>query len=71
MGNVELVQLGSKQSQPSSGSFDSGVDDLQKPKHYIIWNTHTDTHIYPEFVVTFKLPSKAKGSFLDDRLIGY
>ncbi|KAM0934107.1 putative poly(ADP-ribose) polymerase, catalytic domain, RST domain-containing protein [Dioscorea sansibarensis] len=64
MGNVELVQLGSKQSQPSSGSFDSGVDDLQKPKHYIIWNTHTDTHIYPEFVVTFKLPSKAKESLV-------
>ncbi|KAJ0970863.1 hypothetical protein J5N97_018822 [Dioscorea zingiberensis] len=60
MGNVELVQLGSKQFQPSNGSFDSGVDDLQKPKHYVVWNTNIDTHIYPEFVVTFKMPSKAK-----------
>lgn len=63
MGNVELIQPGSKQFQPSNKSFDSGVDDLQKPKHYVVWDTNIDTHIYPEFVVTFRMPSKAKGNF--------
>ncbi|XP_039123149.1 LOW QUALITY PROTEIN: inactive poly [ADP-ribose] polymerase RCD1-like [Dioscorea cayenensis subsp. rotundata] len=60
MGNVELIQPGSKQFQPSNEKFDSGVDDLQKPKHYVVWDTNIDTHIYPEFVVTFRMPSKAK-----------
>jgi len=61
MGNVELVQNGSDQFQPSNENFDSGVDDLQSPQHYIIWNMHVDTRIYPEFVVAIKAPSKAKG----------
>ncbi|XP_072987473.1 inactive poly [ADP-ribose] polymerase RCD1-like [Typha latifolia] len=60
MGNVELILPGSKQSQPSNEDFDSGLDDLQKPKHYIIWDIHVNTHIYPEYVVTIKVPSKAR-----------
>eukprot|EP00262_Sarcandra_glabra_P004679 TRINITY_DN15876_c0_g1_i1.p1 TRINITY_DN15876_c0_g1~~TRINITY_DN15876_c0_g1_i1.p1 ORF type:complete len:600 (-),score=100.15 TRINITY_DN15876_c0_g1_i1:321-2120(-) len=58
MGNMELVSPGSRQFQPSSENFDSGVDDLNNTEHYIIWNTHMNTHIYPEYVVSFKaLPS--------------
>ncbi|KAL4196069.1 hypothetical protein AMTRI_Chr04g181500 [Amborella trichopoda] len=56
MGNMEQVQPGSEQFHPSSEKFDSGVDDLQNPKHYIIWSTHMNTHIYPEYVVSFKVP---------------
>lgn len=66
MGNVEVVHPGSTQSQPSSDKFDSGVDDLKAPKHYVIWDKNMHTHIYLEFVVTFKLSSEARGSsYLD------
>ncbi|CAK9173440.1 unnamed protein product [Ilex paraguariensis] len=61
MGNMELVLPGSKQFHPSSEDFDSGVDDLQDPKHYIVWNMNMNTHIHPEFVVSFKVSSDAEG----------
>ncbi|XP_008803591.2 probable inactive poly [ADP-ribose] polymerase SRO1 [Phoenix dactylifera] len=60
MGNVEVIHPGSKQYQPSNENFDSGVDDLQKPKHYVIWDMHVNTHIYPEYIVAFKVPSRAR-----------
>ncbi|KAF3449363.1 hypothetical protein FNV43_RR10091 [Rhamnella rubrinervis] len=61
MGNMELLHPGSKQFHPSSPDFDSGVDDLQDPKHYIVWNMNMNTHIYPEFVVSFKVSSNPEG----------
>ncbi|KAI3914845.1 hypothetical protein MKX01_018014 [Papaver californicum] len=64
MGNMELVQPGSEQFHPSSENFDSGVDDLQDPKHYIIWNVNMNTHIFPEFVISFKAPSIEKGQLV-------
>ncbi|KAG1362003.1 inactive poly [ADP-ribose] polymerase RCD1 [Cocos nucifera] len=60
MGNVEVIHPGSKQYQPSNEKFDSGVDNLQKPKHYVIWDMHVNTHIYPEYIVAFKVPSRAR-----------
>ncbi|XP_042514511.1 inactive poly [ADP-ribose] polymerase RCD1 isoform X2 [Macadamia integrifolia] len=57
MGNMELVHPGSEQFHPSSENFDSGVDDLQDPKHYIVWKMNMNTHIYPEYVVSFKMPN--------------
>ncbi|KAM2845895.1 hypothetical protein COP1_028287 [Malus domestica] len=65
MGNMELLHPGSTQFHPSSKDFDSGVDGLQDPKHYIVWNMNMNTHIYPEFVVSFKITSNTEG-----RLIG-
>lgn len=62
MGNAEAIPAGSKQFQPSNKNFDSGVDDLQNPKHYVVWEMNVNTHIYPEYVVTIKVPSKAKGN---------
>ncbi|KAG8084252.1 hypothetical protein GUJ93_ZPchr0010g8132 [Zizania palustris] len=62
MGNVEIVHHGSKQHQPSNEYFDSGVDDLKNPQHYIIWDMNLNSHIYSEFVVTIKLPSRVKDS---------
>lgn len=44
-------------SYPSSPEFDSGVDSLTSPKKYIIWSTHMNTHVLPEFVVCIKSPS--------------
>ncbi|KAM3318617.1 hypothetical protein ACQJBY_036023 [Aegilops geniculata] len=57
MGNVEVVLPGSKQFQPTNGTFDSGVDDLQKPKHYVIWDANVHRHIYAEYAVVIKAPS--------------
>ncbi|CAN6703560.1 unnamed protein product [Malus baccata var. baccata] len=64
MGNMELLHPGSKQFHPSSKDFDSGVDGLQDPKHYIVWNMNMNTHIYPEFVVSFKITSNAEGHLI-------
>lgn len=63
MGNMELVPAGSKQSHPSNENFDSGVDDLQNPRNYIIWDMYKNTHIYPEYVVSFKVSSDGEGDF--------
>lgn len=57
MGNMEPVKPGSRQCFPSSREYDNGVDDLQNPKYYVVWNTNINTHIYPEFVVNYKVPS--------------
>ncbi|XP_006650923.1 probable inactive poly [ADP-ribose] polymerase SRO1 [Oryza brachyantha] len=62
MGNVEVVFPGSNQCQPTSKSFDSGVDDLQSPKHYIIWDANVHKHIYAEYAVIVKAPSMNNGN---------
>ncbi|PKA55731.1 Inactive poly [ADP-ribose] polymerase RCD1 [Apostasia shenzhenica] len=62
LGNVELVTPRSKQFQPSNENFDSGVDDLKSPKHYVIWEMNMHSHIYPEYVVAFRLHSQARGT---------
>ncbi|KAI3469180.1 hypothetical protein Pfo_025843, partial [Paulownia fortunei] len=57
MGNMELVPCGSNQFLSSSEDFDSGVDRLQNPNLYIIWNMNVNSHIYSECVVSFKMTS--------------
>ncbi|CAH2064998.1 unnamed protein product [Thlaspi arvense] len=59
LGNSEIVvpQGSITRSYPSSQEFDSGVDSLTSPKKYIIWSTHMNTHVLPEFVVCIKAPS--------------
>ncbi|KAA8522009.1 hypothetical protein F0562_012677 [Nyssa sinensis] len=64
LGNMELVHRGSNQCHPSSENFDSGVDDLQNPSHYIVWNMNVSTHIYPEYVVSFKMSPRAEGTLI-------
>uniref|UniRef100_A0A6M2F5H8 Poly [ADP-ribose] polymerase n=1 Tax=Populus davidiana TaxID=266767 RepID=A0A6M2F5H8_9ROSI len=61
MGKMELLQHGSRQFHPSSEDFDSGVDDLENPREYIVWNMNMNTHIYPEFVVSFKFTPNSEG----------
>ncbi|KAG9456476.1 hypothetical protein H6P81_000984 [Aristolochia fimbriata] len=53
MGNMEEVELGSRQFHPSKESFDNGVDNLKEPKWFIVWSTYMNTHILPEYVVSF------------------
>ncbi|KAI3687624.1 hypothetical protein L1987_81324 [Smallanthus sonchifolius] len=62
LGNAEVVHAGSKQFYPSDQSFDSGVDDLQNPNNYVIWNVNMNTHIFPECVVSFKMSPTIKGN---------
>ncbi|XP_058224500.1 inactive poly [ADP-ribose] polymerase RCD1-like isoform X3 [Rhododendron vialii] len=64
LGKVELVRHGSEQFHPSSENFDSGVDDLENPNHYIVWNMNVGTHIYPEYVVSFKISHSAEGAII-------
>ncbi|KAL8107645.1 hypothetical protein AgCh_024163 [Apium graveolens] len=61
MGNVEVVHPGSKQVHPSCESYDTGVDDLNDPRHYIVWGTKKNTHVYPQYAVSFKISSDAEG----------
>lgn len=66
LGRTELVRPGSGQSYPSSEEFDSGVDNLLSPKKYIVWSTHMNTHILPEFVISFTTdPSFLRGEKID------
>ncbi|MFS7888430.1 putative WWE domain, poly(ADP-ribose) polymerase, catalytic domain, RST domain-containing protein [Helianthus anomalus] len=62
LGNTELVLPGSKQFYPSDESFDSGVDNLDNPKHYVVWNMNINTHIYPEYAVTVNTSPIAQGN---------
>ena len=62
LGKMEVVRPGSQQCHPSSEDFDSGVDNLSAPKRYIVWSSHMNTHILPEYVVTFR----AKGKHLNN-----
>ncbi|XP_057976361.1 inactive poly [ADP-ribose] polymerase RCD1-like [Malania oleifera] len=64
LGNMELVHPGSEQFHPSTEDFDSGVDNLQNPRYYVVWHMNMFTHIYPEYVVSFKVLSSAKGYFV-------
>lgn len=61
LGNLELVHPGSQQSHPSSSEFDSGVDDLVHPNKYIVWPTLMNTHILPQFVITFRAQNCTEG----------
>lgn len=61
MGNMEPLVLNSKQFQPTNDTFDGGVDNLQSPNYYVIWDTDLEKRILPEYVVTIKVPEKAKG----------
>ncbi|KAF9607657.1 hypothetical protein IFM89_037890 [Coptis chinensis] len=56
LGTMEEVHPGSDQSHPSSMDFDSGVDNLLSPTKYVVWSTHMNTHILPEYVISFKAP---------------
>ncbi|XP_020090039.1 inactive poly [ADP-ribose] polymerase RCD1-like isoform X1 [Ananas comosus] len=55
LGNMEQVSPGSQQKYPSSNEYDSGVDDCLNPKRYVVWSSYLNTHIHPEYVVSFKL----------------
>ncbi|KAH6758330.1 hypothetical protein C2S51_018565 [Perilla frutescens var. frutescens] len=57
MGKMETIAPNSDQYNPSSEEFDSGVDDLASPRKYIVWSSRMNTHILPEFAVSFTASS--------------
>ncbi|ONI08365.1 hypothetical protein PRUPE_5G173700 [Prunus persica] len=61
LGRPEVVHPGSEQYHPSSEEFDSGVDNPIAPKKYIVWSTYMNTHILPEYVISFRAPTCLKG----------
>lgn len=60
LGNMEEVALWSKQSQPGSEEFDTGVDKLNCPKKYIIWPAQLETHISPIFILSIRLDLQSR-----------
>jgi len=62
LGRVENVPVDSKQSQPSCKQYDTGVDDISSPKKHIIWTAFMNSHIHPEYIVSFKY-NYVKGKF--------
>jgi hypothetical protein len=64
MGNMELLRPGSDQLCPSGCEYNNGVDDIQCPEYYVVWNMNMNTHIYPEFVVSFKAPLDVEGDVM-------
>jgi len=64
MGNMELLRPGSDQIRPSGSEYENGVDDIQCPKCYVVWNMNMNTHIFPEFVVSFKSPLVFEGDVM-------
>ncbi|XP_038996618.1 probable inactive poly [ADP-ribose] polymerase SRO3 [Hibiscus syriacus] len=61
LGEVEKVEAGSQQDFSSTVEFDTGSDDPKNPRWYVVWSNNAETHILPEFVVSFKPSSNMKG----------
>ncbi|KAJ0232800.1 Inactive poly [Hirschfeldia incana] len=66
MGNMELLHGDKAQFFSGEEEYDNGVDDVENPKNYIVWNINMNTHIFPEYVVRFKLsvPHNAEGNLV-------
>ncbi|KAI4316062.1 hypothetical protein L6164_024079 [Bauhinia variegata] len=61
LGNIEKVEAGSQQRSPSCADFDTGTDDLENPKWYVVWSANMNRHIIPECVVSFKSSTHLTG----------
>ncbi|XP_020581656.1 probable inactive poly [ADP-ribose] polymerase SRO3 [Phalaenopsis equestris] len=61
MGNSEKVEAGSTMDHPSDERFDSGVDNIENPKWFVVWNSRMNTHIIPEYIVSFKSSGHSQG----------
>ncbi|XAR48458.1 NAD(+) ADP-ribosyltransferase [Bertholletia excelsa] len=61
LGRCEKVEAGSRQMYPSSLDFDTGVDDLDNPKLYVVWCANMNSHILPECIVSYKSSNHRTG----------
>uniref|UniRef100_A0A7N0VEF9 PARP catalytic domain-containing protein n=1 Tax=Kalanchoe fedtschenkoi TaxID=63787 RepID=A0A7N0VEF9_KALFE len=60
VGRVEVAGAG--QRCPSSEEFDSGVRTLVPPNKCIVWSCNMNTHVLPDFVVSFRATSNLRGT---------
>lgn len=63
LGSTETIVPGSTQSAPSSGEFDSGVDNQQAPSKYIIWYPDVKTNVLPMYALSVKLDIQSRGEY--------
>ncbi|XP_019427716.1 PREDICTED: LOW QUALITY PROTEIN: probable inactive poly [ADP-ribose] polymerase SRO2 [Lupinus angustifolius] len=54
LGNVEVVPVGSIQSQFNSNQYDTSVNDISDMRRHIIWTSFMNSHIYPNYILSFK-----------------
>ncbi|XP_021284170.1 probable inactive poly [ADP-ribose] polymerase SRO3 [Herrania umbratica] len=71
LGNVEKLEAGSKQCHPSSVDFDTGSDDPENPKWYVVWSAKANMHIMPECVVSFRASGNIQGQPRPAAGVGY
>ncbi|ESQ28175.1 hypothetical protein EUTSA_v10019788mg [Eutrema salsugineum] len=64
LGKPEQISSGSNQSYPSSVQYDSGVDNLENPRKYVIWSCNMNSYILPSHVVSFRSPRLRDGGVL-------
>lgn len=57
LGKMETIPAGSKQFQPSSTDFDSGVDNIAEPRRFTVWSAFMNSHIFPNYIISIKTPS--------------
>ncbi|XP_073224366.1 probable inactive poly [ADP-ribose] polymerase SRO2 isoform X2 [Cicer arietinum] len=57
LGRTEIVQDDTKQCYPSCEDYDSGVDSFAAPTKYMIWSSRMNTHVWPAYVISFRVPS--------------
>ncbi|KAI6684530.1 hypothetical protein NL676_030443 [Syzygium grande] len=58
----KLVSHGSEQFHPSLEQYDSGVDDLSSLRRFIVWSTHVNTHVLPEYIISFSASCRWRGA---------
>lgn len=51
------MQDDTKQCYPSCEDYDSGVDSFAAPTKYMIWSSRMNTHVWPAYVISFRVPS--------------
>ncbi|KAJ8449101.1 hypothetical protein Cgig2_004156 [Carnegiea gigantea] len=60
--NTDPIDYASSQFHLNSDEFDLEIDDVGSPRKYTIWSANMNTHILPEYVVTFTAPPCLMGS---------
>lgn len=60
LGRSEIVNddVNTDQCYPTCEDFDSGVDSFSLPNKYIIWSNSMNTHVWPAYVISFRVSSK-------------
>ncbi|ONK76550.1 uncharacterized protein A4U43_C03F29440 [Asparagus officinalis] len=69
LGNTETIREGSNQYAPSEDHHDSGVNDNENPKCYVLWTKNMSAHILPQYVISFRISEKLEGNFLNDPIV--